>query len=150
MITFDKNGFLTPYNEISCDWETLEKTFLFNQQRADLYLELLNFLKIFKENDVFFEKIWINGSFISKKEFPNDIDILFFVDFSLYLQHEALFSSFYRNRKTIDCQFIAVYPEKHQKHFITVSDTIEYRYNYSRNWKSRLKQHKGFLEILSS
>lgn len=150
MLEFDKHGFLTPYDAISSDFETLESSFLFNQQRANLYLELLTLLKDFKEKDIRFVKIWINGSFISKKILPNDIDIVFFVDFSVYLQNEDYFSMLYRNRKNIDCQFISVYPENHKKHFLYISDTVEYRHNFSRNWKSTLKQHKGFLEILSS
>ena len=148
MIEFDKHGFLTPYEPIQSDFETLEKYFLFNQQRTNLYLELLTLLKDFKEKEISILKIWINGSFISKKTLPNDIDIVFFVDFSVYLQNESYFSLLYRNRLNIDCQFISIYPENHKKYFLCISDTVEYRHNFSRNWKSVLKQNKGFLEIL--
>jgi hypothetical protein len=150
MLEFDKFGFLTPYDAISSDFETLESNFLFNEQRTELYLELLHLLRELQKEEIDFIKIWINGSFISQKEHPKDIDVVFFVDFSVYLLHEKYLLMLYRNRKRIDCQFIALYPENHKKHFLSVSDSAEYRHNFSRNWKSPLKQHKGFLEILSS
>jgi hypothetical protein len=62
----------------------VESTFCFNEYRLNLWKIYLRFedelLAILGNK---FEKIWIDGSFIAKKQYPNDIDIVLFIPFGV-------------------------------------------------------------------
>lgn len=84
-LQFDKHGFLFPYEIINVDISTFE-TFFVNQFKENLKRKklfeawqtynkaLLNSVQ--PKNEI---RQWIDGSFITTKSLPNDMDIITFI-----------------------------------------------------------------------
>ena len=68
---FNKNGNLHETHTLT--YGEFLKEFGFNEPRIEKLKRLLLFLKIFKSLGC--TNVYIAGSFVSKKEFPNDIDV---------------------------------------------------------------------------
>lgn len=94
MLFFDENGNLTPYDIIESSWDDFLSTFVQgfddNQKRLlllECYLKYLDELKTaFKVP--FYQ--WVNGSFVTKKEHPGDIDMDTFLPYDLIVK-KAIF-----------------------------------------------------------
>ncbi len=91
---------------------------------------------------------WVDGSFVSRKLNPRDIDFLTFVDYQLYEQHEQAFDELRRYRLdrslSIDGYFVKVYPDTHQRYNDYQSDLTEWQYQFGT---TRKHKPKGFLEL---
>ncbi len=94
MLTFDENGHLTPHRIIQTTWEEFVITFtehLENQAHRKMLL---------RKHEAFLEEIrqafkvpfyqWVNGSFITQKEYPGDIDMVTFLPYDLIVK-KAIF-----------------------------------------------------------
>ena len=68
---FDKNGNLRETKTLT--YGEFEKEFGFNESRTDKLKRVLLFLKILKSLGC--ASVYIAGSFVTSKEFPNDIDL---------------------------------------------------------------------------
>ncbi|MCU0349195.1 MAG: hypothetical protein MUC59_19810, partial [Saprospiraceae bacterium] len=97
---------------------------------------------------------WINGSYTTQKENPNDIDVVYFLEHSLAQKHEiSLLERFSYPESLIfygvDAYLVRLFPENHQHHFRTKSDKMYWLSKFTRTRKnSRGTFHKkGFLEI---
>ena len=96
---------------------------------------------------------WIDGSFVTKKQEPGDIDLVTFIDFSVaeklgddlkdfkYPLSEIVFG--------VDAYLVKIYPPGHQLHQLYVSDSAYWLHHFTQTRRNRIgnKQHKGFLEI---
>jgi hypothetical protein len=92
-LRFDENGYLKPYDAVDASWKDIEEFFVFNDRRADLAIQLrgiVSRLAGFKSERL---QIWIDGSFATLKAQPNDIDVVCFVDDTLYDVSLPLFES---------------------------------------------------------
>ena len=49
MIQFDEHGYVVPYNVVETDLETLEKVFVTNEHRKELFSQYLEYLERLKE-----------------------------------------------------------------------------------------------------
>jgi hypothetical protein len=146
MLHFDEHGFLNPTEPILSDWETVQKTFVYNPRRERLFEAYINFLIEVKREipKPFFQ--WVNGSFVTKKLYPNDIDLVTFLDFEVYESKEAVLNDLrYQFRPAVDAYFAAVYPENHDLFVRFKTDTIQWRHDFSSDKKK--KQHKGFIQL---
>ncbi len=81
---FDRRGYLTPPRPLECELSFLEENFVEGipdvNSRRELFIGYLRFLEKLKiAVNASFEQ-WINGSFISKKLSPQDIDVVTFID----------------------------------------------------------------------
>jgi uncharacterized protein DUF6932 len=152
-LTFDKNGYLHPFEPIQVEWGTLESIFANNEHRRWLLskvnslLDKLNRLQV-RKNVVLF---WVNGSFDTKKELPKDIDIVAFV------QHEN-FQSHLQNLRNLQAEFQGMidfyfepfYPEGHKLHnvFLILKNDWQSLFTQTRRHpQTRLIHRKGFLQI---
>lgn len=152
-LNFDTNGFLTPYTNIEADLETLEKYFTFNDHRKAIFQNYLDYLVDF-QNEICKDFVqWIDGSFVTLKEKPNDIDIVTFLDWKVYDLYEKQLSKFrgikLHQSQKIDAYFVKVYPEEHKNFSLTEGDTKEWLNNFTntRRNKQGKKFSKGFLEL---
>ena len=157
-LEFDENGFLSPYGAISAELELFENTFVsrvsesitrdaifenYQRYNADFQKEILpNFRQ------------WVDGSFVTKKLNPKDIDIVTFIPFEVYEklkpEIEAKFTMEGASQHYgIDAYTIKAYPEQHQLHQLTLSDTAYWRDLFSKTKFNRAKKHypKGFIEL---
>jgi hypothetical protein len=155
MIEFDENGFLKPYGPISADLDTVERIFveefitsttrrnLFGQYREYNARLLVLLTSGFTQ--------WIDGSFISRKRDPEDIDVLTFVDAEFYNRHEREIEELkqeYRNQRPVlvDAYFVRVYPEGHRRYFDYQSNRVEWLYDWTRT-VGRRPENKGLIEL---
>lgn len=95
---------------------------------------------------------WINGSFISQKENPKDIDFVTFLDHKTYEVQEVFldrFWSFSLEDKGLDAYLIAKYPEGHQEYEIYKEKEIRFYDLYSSTKEDALGNYfdKGFIEL---
>lgn len=150
MLLFDENGFLIPFEPIKTDLETFKETFVTNPHRENLFEEYLVFLHMIKELglDRFFQ--WINGIFVTKKPFPNDVDVVTFLDYRNLPFVEDMLSSRLYKTNTLDCYFVVSYPRDHQLHNLYKMDCAEWNFLFSttrRDMKTGKKSSKGFVQI---
>lgn len=143
-LQFDSKGYLTPYHIHSIDKETLQDIFVTNVGRKEIYLCYLQVIEslINIVGGGFY--VWVNGSFISLKENPNDIDMVVFIDYSLCEKYEKELNDVRKMNVLIDLYRVKVYPQSHKYHFRTEFDKQEWEFLFSTD---RKKNAKGFVQI---
>lgn len=87
---------------------------------------------------------WINGSFVTRKARPKDIDVVSFINHEVYAGIEPQFRELRLKYSGVDAYFVRVYPEGHSRRFITQFDQIEWRHLFSTD---RRRRKKGFIQI---
>ena len=97
---------------------------------------------------------WVNGSFVTKKFNPRDIDIVTFIPFEVYgklkKEIEAKFTMKEAEKHYgVDAYTIRVYPADHKYYSATESDMAYWRQQFSKTKFNRAKKHypKGFIEL---
>ena len=150
-LEFNENGYLkNDFYEI--DLLTFEdyfvKAFPFSTTRQHLFENYLAYIEDFKR-DVFpyFEQ-WIDGSFITQKENPKDIDIVTFLDYKVYeLRGEPFmdrFWSFSLEKQGIDAYIFKTYPTSH-KLFPSFLEIERYYQNLFSS--DRIDRTKGIIKL---
>jgi hypothetical protein len=130
------------------DLSTLESEFAVTEHRKALFEAYLLFLGSFQKEILengFFQ--WVNGSYVSKKPIPKDIDVVTFLDYKVYEAKEKQLSQYMEDEfeaKGLDLYFVKIFPENHKQRFITDFDKVEWLHLFSTN---RKKESKGFLQI---
>jgi len=153
-IRFDGNGYLQPTESIELDIRLFEKYFVQDfpnsTQRKILFKNYLEYIHRF-EKEVFphFEQ-WIDGSFVSQKENPNDIDVVTFLDYKIFeLRGNEIISqflSFSLEEKFLDAYIVTQYPDNHPN--------FKLFENQKREWSKRFSSDrtgenlKGFIKII--
>lgn len=150
---FDQYGYLMPYEVIPTDFETFERVFVKGfadsskrQQWFKNYVEYTKELKTLIGTG-FIQ--WVDGSFISQKFNPNDIDFLTFIDFERYeLQEkgiEHLRKQRYQRKTGIDGYFVKTYPLGHKLHQIYVIECKRWLFDFTTD--SFTKRSKGIIQL---
>ena len=89
-ITFTDEGFIFPNEKINVDLATLKTIFVDNfpnsTTRKTLYDNYLRYIDDFSKQITPNFTQWINGSFVTLKENPNDIDFVTFIDVDILLE----------------------------------------------------------------
>ncbi|MBV6441853.1 MAG: hypothetical protein DYG98_23420 [Haliscomenobacteraceae bacterium CHB4] len=155
-LQFDQNGYLRPYGAIPATVQVLEelfvKAFPFSDRRRWLFENYLDFISVM-QRDVFpYFVQWVNGSFVTQKQEPKDIDTLTFLDYRVYkAKSDAMerFWSFNLENKGLDNYFVAVYPPEHELHALTLENQTRWQklYSNTRPQKDGMILPKGFLEL---
>lgn len=97
--------------------------------RHQLYIGYLHYNKGLKELlDIQNCIQWINGSFISTRVNPNDIDVVNLLDYRLVERYEKQLKSFInsqsREKYGVDAYIVKLYPIGHEKYIRTKSDLL--------------------------
>ncbi|MCB0649813.1 MAG: hypothetical protein KDC85_00905 [Saprospiraceae bacterium] len=158
-LSFDIRGNLEPYQKIEIEFEELKNYFSDRFENSvtrkaifDSYAKyLIDFQKEVTPNFV----QWIDGSFITNKENPNDIDFVNLIDFDIYEKNEQIIEVKFRkygaknNYPGVDAYFVKVYSEEHDKSYMTEFDLVYWRNWFTETKKNRMKKKfpKGFVEI---
>ena len=93
-MTYDFRGNLTPYDITQFSFETFVEHFVDEFEdsttRKLIFEQYQRYLLDIRTmiTDDFVQ--WIDGSFVSRKTNPNDIDVVTFLDFDVYETHKAL------------------------------------------------------------
>ncbi len=150
MLHFDKSGYLIPDAPIEIDLLTFEKIFVFNDHRRKLFNEYLNLINLLSGLGIGNYFQWVDGSFVSQKPMPQDIDIVTFVNYRNFPDLENVLSALFVNSTGIDCYFVISYPEEHPSHNVYKLDIAEWRFLFSttrRDKKTGKRVKKGFIQL---
>ena len=144
MLEFDKNGYLTPPQIIETDLETFEQTFVFNDHRRKLFEQFLVFSTELKQfyNKNFFT--WIDGSFVTKKKFPNDIDLVLLFDFEFYKINYSKMTIIRDKYDNVDCFFRGLYPAEDPYFYLNELEKFDW---FDLFCTDRSDLQKGFVQI---
>lgn len=108
-MTFNDNGVIEPgIHEIDIHefYNLFVQSFTTSERRKDIFDSLIDFLKILlNKYDV--QEVWIDGSYVTDKVNPNDVDIIVFLEIEDYINIHPLWPSL-RCQKNIDpyCEVI--------------------------------------------
>lgn len=158
MFDFNSDGFLMPVGKITTDLQDVETSFVKkfpnSNTRLSLWTNYLSFLERFKKKVTNNFVQWINGSFVTKKENPNDMDLVTFVDYRIFepmetAQYLEEFWSYNLESQGLDSYLLAVYPENHQDYpdYQMLLNKWAIRYTNAKQNVVILNNVKGFLEL---
>ncbi|WP_157504371.1 DUF6932 family protein [Dyadobacter beijingensis] len=142
---FDTNGYLITQEITDFSWPTFEEIFIFNRQRAELAIELRDFIARVLDWQIERLKIWVDGSFTTLKLHPNDIDLVCFIDHAFYDSNQSILASIKLDFPSLDIYFIKSYPTEHPNHFLTNFDKLDWLHFLTRDRQSR---NKGIVNLL--
>lgn len=156
--TFDIRGSLVPYERITVNLEEFEEVFVNSfdpdSTRYELFQNYKNYLSDF-QNEVTEDFVqWVNGSFVTNKPNPGDIDFVNLIPTDIYQSKEAIIDQKFKLRggKTIykvDAYTMEIFEEGHPKNWNYQADRIYWDNWFSFTKKNRAKKkfQKGYLEI---
>lgn len=157
-LNFDEKGFLMPYQGIEADLETLEYYFVDqfpdSNTRRQLFINYLRYTERFKSRITRKFTQWINGSYVSLKKNPKDIDFVVFFDYEVYEAHRDFLDPYWcfsLEQEGLDAYLIREYPPEHP-FFVekTQNDQKEWMdlYGYTRRNEEHIRFPKGFLKLI--
>lgn len=141
---FDNNGHLFLYGIITHSISEFDLNFGYNSIRQSLLNEFfvqMDKLKIIL-NDEF--TVWINGSFVTQKVNPNDIDIVVFLNYKHLGSKEILLSSFKEKQEYVDLYYVKVFPENHENFELAQFDYLHWFHFFTNTRKNK---KKGFIQL---
>jgi hypothetical protein len=160
MLTFDTRGNLKPYQPIQSSVTEMKKYLVDQMRTSDTRIE--NYVRYRKYATALKRllpdvelKQWINGSFVTRKTNPKDIDLITFIDHSQVKRLGTKLDDFRPERSwdvfEVDAYILEVYPEKSQYYNFTQSDVAYWldQFGHARVNRRGQKHPKGFLEIIS-
>jgi hypothetical protein len=158
MLEFDSRGNIFPYERNKITLTEFEEIFVENfrgstnrRKLFDAYLRYLNdFQNQISSNFVH----WIDGSFVTKKENPNDLDLVSILNFDIVctkrelLREKFLFKAA-QNEYNIDAFLIEQHSISSINRHITEIDSLYWVNWFTKTKPNRAKQKflKGFIEI---
>jgi len=154
MIEFDGYGNPKPYELIEMEMADFKTVFVDrfqnSQTRQTIFEKYNQFITDFRTEIVQEFKNWVNGSYTTIKENPNDIDIVSLVMYSddlntkYHLLKKFLTEGGSKKQYLVDGYFIPLYPENDPRYTIT-----QYWINYWTNWfgMDRQGRPKGIIQL---
>ncbi len=159
MLEFDKKGYLKPYRIIETDLQTFQQFFVENfelsETRLAIFSNFFDFIQDFKKLICPNFTTWLNGSFVSNKLNPNDLDMVVFIDYNIYESKIDLIENNFSNLRTtkkytfLDVYTIRVYPETHFFYFFYQMDKVYWNdwFSKTRLNDQRKQNNKGFIQL---
>lgn len=158
MLQFDENGHLFPYKVHAATLEEMREifvdTFPESETRKRLFDNYLDWIFDFQRDIFPYFTQWIDGSFVTQKLNPKDIDFVTFLDWQVYEIKEKWkelerFWSFSNEEKGLDAYILAEFPESHQnfEEFLTAKEGWSVRYGHTRKDAQQRAFPKGFIQI---
>lgn len=159
MLNFDKRGNLKPYEAIPTTLTEMKRVFVDNMKSSDTRIEnYVRFRKYITELKSIMPEVelkqWINGSFVTKKADPKDIDLITFIDHSIVKKYGTKLDNFRPDRSwdvfQVDAYILEVYPKNSPYYVYTLSDVAYWADQFGRTRVNRKgdKHPKGFLELI--
>ncbi len=107
---FDSNGYLLPNDEpVFADSTSVKYHFGSSSvQRWDLWNSVEKLLDILSSYLLPVKEVWLDGSFISRKTNPNDVDIVIFVSYSSFRNVRGTLDTLSTSFAHLDVKWIPV------------------------------------------
>ena len=139
------------FNEFSA---AFAESFDADSNRLELTARFEKYLNELTQFTRFSFFIWVNGSFVSKKPNPADIDFIVFLDYRDYEANEKLIDGRFSSKHArtifgVDAYVVCEFPASHPKHVFTISDHTYWLHLFSTTKASRAKPKfsKGFVQL---
>jgi hypothetical protein len=158
MLEFNAAGLLVPSSVINSTLNEFEEYFAIDSPeniRRILYDQYIDYLSKLKEvcgqNEL---RQWIDGSFVTKKLRPLDIDLVTFIDYETAENKEKELKEFIYPASSaiygIDGYIIVTYPENDKLNFAYRADCSYWMDHFDKTKPDRRHKSipKGFLEII--
>ncbi|MFN0173178.1 MAG: DUF6932 family protein [Saprospiraceae bacterium] len=145
MLQFDDFGYLTPYETHVLSLEDFERTFVIDTEREKLFRLLTDLVLDLKNLGAGTFYIWVDGSFVTKKRVPKDIDLVVFVNYRTYkLIDEQRLNLQERFEPQLDMFIVEDFPEEHSDYSLTVFDKLRWQgfFGFDRAFRN-----KGFVQL---
>ena len=154
---FDLIGHLSPYTVIPSTFETFEEmlvqSFPTNSTRHVILEGYKQYLTCLKNvlNCPFYQ--WVDGSFVTDKLNPNDIDIVTFVNHDVFSRKErelmGLIAPESKLIYKVDAAFVQFFPPNHKLHYATQWDINFWKKFYGNTRPDAFKNQmpKGFIQL---
>ena len=78
--SFDENGYVSPADCVLVELTVIETHFLFNKHRLALWEQAKALLNALNRQHIDLQTILLDGSFVTNTPYPNDIDLIIFVN----------------------------------------------------------------------
>ncbi|KAA8473912.1 hypothetical protein BDE36_1103 [Arcticibacter tournemirensis] len=158
MLKFNSKGLLTPNNNIPCDLDNFKEEFVLNinsNTRTSLFNNYIGYSKALKEL-VSGQPLlqWIDGSFVTKKPDPEDIDIVTFINSEFLNPLGTNIDSFkYPDSLAqfgVDAYIVKIYTREDKRYPLYVGDQLYWmdKFDKTRRNRNGIKSSKGFIEII--
>jgi hypothetical protein len=158
MLKFDSRGNLTPYEKIPSTTNEMRNFFVESIQsrtRKVIFEKYVNYSDALKSllEGAHLQQ-WINGSFVTKKINPSDIDLVTFISHKDIIARGDKLKPFGKAGSFaaygIDAYLLEVFPKSNKEYFRTEYDTKEWFSWFTKTKINRRgnKFPKGFLEII--
>ena len=142
MINFDSRGYITPNEIISVSLQEFEETFCYNNRRRLIFENYKEFIEKLKGLGLNHFYQYVDGSFVTTKNYPKDIDFVTFIDSDFFHQNITKMMEF-RN-EYLDCFFAPIYPQNHASRYRNDLEHFEWQCLFG--WDREDKQ-KGLIQI---
>lgn len=145
MLQFDDLGYLTPYETHVLSLEDFERTFVIDTEREKLFRLFTDLVLDLKNLGSGTFYIWADGSFVTKKRIPRDIDLVFFINFEVFEPMLSQLSKLRRDYEPhLDIFMVDNYPENHEEYFSTALEKLKWRETFGTDRQGR---RKGIIQI---
>ncbi len=144
MLNFDQNGYLYPYTVIALEFDSLVENFVFNEHRGRIFEEFKSLLSQMSKLGLKNAYLWVDGSFVSKRQKPVDMDVVVFVESTFYEINENQLRALKSTFESLDCYFVRDFPKDSPQYFVTQFDKAEWQHLFGTD---RKKRPKGIVEI---
>jgi hypothetical protein len=150
MLELDLNGNLKPYQSIESTLEEVEAFFVAAFPASNTRKQLFDNYKLYTDalkveiGAPFFQ--YLNGSFVTRKLNPNDIDLVTFIDYQILKSKEPVWKKFKDGNLFlgIDGYIERVYPENHPYFIRFQTDLLYWNDLFTKSYKG---QPKGYIKI---
>lgn len=157
-LQFDIRGNLIPNEIIDVSWDDFKQVFVKSFEdtstRHKIFEKFEAYIAEFQAEICKSFTVWINGSFVSRKINPNDIDVVILLEYQIQEQFESLIRSKFTAIKTwkttnVDAYILKLFPEDHQMFKSTTFDKYYWvdKFSNSKINKEGKSFSKGFIQI---
>ena len=157
-LQFDERGNLKPYRRNEIELNQFKEIFVdqFSEEssRNEIFKNLKKYIDDFEEEIGYSFKLWINGSFVSNKTNPGDVDIVILINRENAQEKEQILKERFLNKKSlanykIDAYIVRTVAGDHEEYSKTLSDLLYWEHWFSNTKKNRAKKRfpKGFIEL---